>query len=199
MPNDFKQLSGNLFPQNQWFITLSIWNKKCFSKFEKFTEKFRTFNVLNFSVNTYIQNMQCNMQESLPSFQCEELKCSGVILFRSGLVKLWLQIDTVLSSIWPLKVLEERPFWVGKFGHFFFLGCLDFSRDLYRCSKQSEDQWGSTWKSGTVFFWGGGFIFGPGMFLSFVWNPTDFFGFCFRPPCDHPITLHPKKPPAHFN
>ena len=54
-----------------------------------------------------------------------------------------------------------------------------------------------------VFFFlfggGGGLIFGPGIFFSFFLNPTDFFGFFFKPPCDHPITLHPKKPPAHFN
>ena len=44
-------------------------------------------------------------------------------------------MDTVLSSIWPLKVLEERPFWVSNFpfwdlfglgnlATFFFWGAL---------------------------------------------------------------------------
>ena len=88
-----------------------------------------------------------------------------------------LQIETVLSSMWPLKVPKERPFWVSNFpfrdlfglGNLasIFLGCLDF-RDLYRCSKQSEDQRSSKWKSGCYF-------------LGVHFWSRDFFEFCLKP------------------
>ena len=35
----------------------------------------------------------------------------------------------------------------------------------------------------------GGLNFGPGIFWRFVWDPSDFFGFWFLPPFDHPCHL----------
>ena len=85
-----------------------------------------------------------------------------------------LQIDTVLSSMWPLKVPEERPFWVSNFpfwdlfglgnvasifGGALILGiCIGVQNNL----KIGEVPRGNP----DVIFWG--FIFGPGIFLSFV-------------------------------
>ena len=39
-----------------------------------------------------------------------------------------------------LKSLILGFFWAGKFGKYFF-GWLDFSKDFFRYSKQSEDSW----------------------------------------------------------
>ena len=51
-----------------------------------------------------------------------------------------LQVTEMIKDFLSLKVLILGFFWAGKFGKYFF-GWLDFSRDFFRYSKQSEDSW----------------------------------------------------------